>query len=113
MKRILTKAEAVILKAAALALALSLAAPAAFAASSNWSGYWSKKKARRSNQRHTTVAAVRGVDEPGEVDPEARNYEAVAKMEARTYAADKVGQFAKDGKLVRVPVQAPAPEVQK
>lgn len=63
-----------------------------------------QKRTRISNQRGTAVAAVRGVDEPGQVDPNARNFEAVQKMEKRSYPADKVDQFVKDGKLEKAKI---------
>ena len=54
---------------------------------------------KKSKQRQTMVAAVRGVEEPGEVDPEARNFEAVQKMEKRNIPPAKVLQFREEGKL--------------
>ena len=58
-----------------------------------------QQKLRKVHSKHTTVAAVRGVDEPNQVDPNARNYEAVAEMEKRTLSKEKLLQFIQDGKL--------------
>ncbi|OGR86201.1 MAG: hypothetical protein A3A86_00690 [Elusimicrobia bacterium RIFCSPLOWO2_01_FULL_60_11] len=45
------------------------------------SGVFQKKRSVKTRQ--TMVAAVRGVEAPGDVDPQARDYEGVEKMEAR------------------------------
>ena len=64
---------------------------------------WLKKagqrKTRRIGPKQTMVAAVRGVDEPSQVDPNARNFEALEKVEKRSYGMDKVSQFMSEGKL--------------
>lgn len=63
---------------------------------------WYKKIApreRRRTDKHTNVAAIRGVDEPGDVDPNARDAESVKAMEARKISEDKVTQFADPGVL--------------
>lgn len=80
--------------------------------------YWYRKytQTRRSYSRQTTVAAVRGVDEPGEVDPNARDYEAVKAMDARKTEPGTVDRFLKDGDLNQRPASANSavqPEVLK
>lgn len=73
---------------------------------------WLKKvgqqKARRVTQKQATIAAVRGVDEPNQVDPNARNYEAVAQMEKKQFAQEKVNQFASAGKLMKTKIETPS-----
>jgi hypothetical protein len=51
------------------------------------------------NTKQTMVAAVRGIDEPSQVDPAARNYEGVEKMEKRSIPQDKINQFMSEGNL--------------
>ena len=65
----------------------------------DWYKKGRSKTMRRTNSKQTMVAAVRGVDEPSQVDPDARNFEAVEKMEKRTFASEKVAQFMQEGKL--------------
>ena len=64
---------------------------------------WIKKsgyqKTRKVTSRHTSVAAVRGVEEPGDVDPDARDFEGLQKMEQRTIPGEKLAQFIEEGKL--------------
>ena len=64
---------------------------------------WLKKagqrKTRRIGPKQTMVAAVRGVDEPSQVDPDARNFEALEKIEKKSYGMGKVSQFMSEGKL--------------
>ena len=61
------------------------------------SGTYQKK--RKYNSRQTNVAAVRGVEEPGDVDPEARNFDALAKIESRRVPKEKVLNFIDEGGL--------------
>ena len=68
----------------ALVLAAGIWAPAQAVNFSDWlksSGRFQRKQSGKSKQ--TLVAAVRGVEEPGDVDPEARDYASVEKMEKR------------------------------
>ncbi len=67
---------------------------------------WIKKsneahKTRRVTSRQTTVAAVRGVEELNDVDPEARNPEGVEKMEKRAIPKEKLDKFIEQGMLRR------------
>ncbi len=58
-----------------------------------------QRKVRKVGGKQTMVAAVRGVDEPSEVDPDARNFEALEKVEKRSFGNDKVSQFMSEGRL--------------
>lgn len=60
--------------------------------------YWNRKKPRRSSKT-TNVAAVRGVQEPADIDPEARDPEGVAKLEQRAIPHERVNQFSAQGQL--------------
>ena len=57
------------------------------------------QKKRVITTKHTNVAAVRGVEEPGDVDPEARDFEGLKKVEQRKVPKEKVLQFIEQGKL--------------
>lgn len=59
-----------------------------------------KMKGRNSTQKHTSVAAVRGIEEPSQVDLGARNYEAVKEMEKRNIPKERIILFIKEGQLV-------------
>ena len=59
---------------------------------------WLKKgggyqKTRKIGRKQTMVAAVRGVEEAGEVDRDARNFDALAKMESRAVPREKLSRF--------------------
>ena len=69
----------------------------------------SRQKVRKTGTRQTMVAAVRGVDEPGQVEPGASNFEGVEKMEKRSFSPEKVNQFAAEGKLSAAPGQGGKP----
>lgn len=79
--------------------AFGVSVPVFAANPQNWYKKINQSRPRRAGLKQTSVAAVRGVDEPSQVDPEARNYEAVDKMENRNIPQEKVNQFIKDGKL--------------
>lgn len=66
----------------------------------DWLKNIGKQKVRKVHSKHTAVAAVRGVDEPGQVDKNARNYEAVHQMEQKIIPQDKLLRFIQEGKLV-------------
>jgi predicted Zn-dependent protease len=97
-----------------LSLAAALSAPC-FAADPYW--YRNLQKARKSSSRsQTSVAAVRGVDEPGEVDSKARDYDAVKSMESRKTDSAQVDRFLKEGELNTAPAaekSSLAPDVLK
>ena len=85
----------------AAAVALILAASSAQAISIQ---DWLKKgggaqKTRKVQRGQTMVAAVRGVEEPGDVDPNAKNFDGVAKMEERKVPKEIFSQFIAEGKL--------------
>lgn len=85
---------------AALLLTLLLAAPNAYSVDWNWAKNSSGSKTKlKKYQKTTNVAAVRGVEEPGDIDPDARDMEGVAWMEAQKVPAEKGIQFIIDGKL--------------
>ncbi len=65
----------------------------------NWTKNAGKSKPLTRKQKVTNVAAVRGVEEPGDIDPEARDAEGLAWMESRKVPAEKSIQFIIDGKL--------------
>ena len=65
----------------------------------DWYKKTRQRSARRSGAKQTMVAAVRGVDEPSQVDPDARNFEGVEKMEKKSFAPEKIAQFMAEGKL--------------
>lgn len=76
---------------------------ASLVSAANQQDWWKKigkQKIRKVHSKQTVIAAVRGVDEPGKVDRSARNYEAVAEMEMKTIASDKLLKFITEGKLV-------------
>lgn len=63
---------------------------------------WIKKggyQRKRDTSKRTTVAAVRGVEEPGDVDPEARDFEGLKKVEQRKVPSERVEKFIQEGKL--------------
>ncbi len=65
---------------------------------------WIKKsggyqKPRKVKSGQTSVAAIRGVEEPGEVDEQARDFEALKKVEGRNVSKEKLEQFIKTGML--------------
>ncbi len=64
----------------------------------NWAKTAGNKKIKR-YQKTTNVAAVRGVEEPSEIDPEARDAEGAAWMESQVIPAEQSIQFIVDGKL--------------
>lgn len=74
---------------------------------------WMKKagqqKPRKITQKQATVAAVRGVDEPSQVDPNARNYEAANQMEKKIIPPERVAQFMSEGNLKKTEIQNPKP----
>ena len=79
---------------------VTLLASSAFAINpQTWMKKMGQQKTRKSSQRQTMVAAVRGMDDPNQVDPNARDFEALEKMEKRTIAAGKLAQFLEEGKL--------------
>ena len=85
-----------------MAAAVLAAAPLSLGRSlgfKDWLNQIKNEKMRRVNRGKTMVAAVRGIDEPGEVDPKARDYEGVLAMEERNIPGDKVESFMKEGKL--------------
>ena len=66
----------------------------------NWMKGAAKPKPLKRHQKITSVAAVRGaVESPSDVDPDARDPEGLAWMEARPYSAEKSIPFIIDGKL--------------
>ena len=68
----------------------------------NWTKKLGQTKSRRVVQRQTTVAAIRGVEEPKDVDPKLRDFQGVEKMEKETLASENVAQFVKNGQLKEV-----------
>ncbi len=55
-----------------------------------------KSRKRRVDFKTTAVAAVRGVSEPSDVDPQARDYQSVARMEQRVVPIQKIKDFCVD-----------------
>ena len=83
----------------ALAAAALLSAPLRAINLQDWIKNGPARRSRRGTSKHTAVAAVRGVEEPGDVDPEARNYPSIQKMEQRKIPQDKLAKFIQEGKL--------------
>ena len=57
------------------------------------------KRTRKVTSKQTMVAAVRGVEEPGDVDPSARNFDGLQKIESRNISQDQLSKFIEEGKL--------------
>ncbi|MBI3013203.1 MAG: M48 family metalloprotease [Elusimicrobia bacterium] len=66
----------------------------------NWKKKLEFQKTRKVTQKSASVAAVRGVEEPGDVDPNLRDFEAVTAMEKRTLLPTQVDQFVQEGQLL-------------
>lgn len=78
----------------------------------SWLKNVGKQRVRKVTHKQTTIAAVRGVDEPSEVDPTARDLDGVKKMETRNLPSEKVDQFIAEGKLVKTKIE-PSPSQPK
>lgn len=65
----------------------------------DWFKKMSKPKRRRTISKQTMVAAVRGIEEPSQVDPEARNFQGVDKMDQRNYSEERIARFMAAGNL--------------
>ena len=83
----------------AAALAGLLCRPASSFDLQNWYRKINAPRGRNIRRSQTAVAAVRGVDEPSQIDPDARDFDAVAAMEKESEEPSQVVQFAQDGGL--------------
>ena len=77
--------------------------------SSEWLKKIGERRGKKVYQRHTSVAAVRGIQEPGEADPKARNFPAIEKMEAFKIEPSGLEAFIQEGGLKKAPSPAAAP----
>jgi predicted Zn-dependent protease len=79
--------------------AVTLTAMASAVSLQDWLKRLGQQRGTKPKQRYTTVAAVRGLDDPSQVDPKARNYDAVKVMENRVIPQDILDQFIQEGPL--------------
>lgn len=64
------------------------------------------KKSKKLSPKQTTVAAIRGVEELSDVDPNTRNFEALTQIEKRKIPEQTLNQFITEGNL-KTPVKEP------
>jgi len=65
----------------------------------DWIRKMSRPKRRRVTTRQTMVAAVRGIEDPSQIDLGARNFKAVDNMDKRNYSKERIARFMSEGKL--------------
>jgi predicted Zn-dependent protease len=65
-----------------------------------WLKQLGQQRGTKKDYKFTSVAAVRGLEEPSQMDPKARNFEAIQDMENYTVPKEILDQFIMEGKLI-------------
>ncbi len=77
----------------------------------SWAKELNLQKKRKVSQKSTTIAAVRGVEEVSDVDPGARNFEAVKEIDSRSISQTQLDNFKVEGQLKSLSPESPKESV--